>query len=162
MLSTVERMELLKKVPMFDTIPVERLRVVAAICVEKQYSKGDVIFRQADPGDELYIVIEGKVCIGLYDSTGEVFTRLAIYETGGVFGEMILFHGGKRSASAVALNAVMMLALHADALIALLHQYPDLGIEMLKTLSERLRSANARIEELHSATRRDRLMTHRD
>ena len=162
MLSTAERMTLLKTVPLFDSIPVERMHVVAAICLEKLYLKDELLFRQGDPGDELYIVIKGRVNIGLFDMEGGSFTRLATYEAGGVFGEMTLFQGGTRSASAIAASDVTMLALRGDALIALLHQYPDMAIEMLKTLSERLRKANARIEDLITATRRDGLMASRE
>lgn len=157
MLSIVERMILLKKVSVFESLPVDRLRVLAAVCTERLYPRDTVIFRKDEPGDELYIVVEGEVEVGLYDSAGETFTRLAVYPSGSAFGEMTLFQGGTRSASARAASDVLMLALRSDALNALLHQFPDIAIALLATLSDRLREANTQIESLATAARRDSL-----
>lgn len=158
MLSIVERMILLKRVSIFDSLPVDRLRVLAGACTERLYTRDSVIFRKGAPGDELYIVVEGEVNVGLFDLESEngdaineagngsgAFTRLATYTAGGVFGEMTLFHGGKRSATAVAATDVIMLALRGGVLTALLHQYPDIAVELLAAFSDRLRVANEQL-----------------
>lgn len=158
MLSIVERMILLKRVSIFDSLPVDRLRVLAGACTERLYTRDSVIFRKGAPGDELYIVVEGEINVGLFDLESEngeggggddasagAFTRLATYSAGGVFGEMTLFHGGKRSATAVAATDVIMLALRGGVLTALLHQYPDIAVELLAAFSDRLRTANEQL-----------------
>lgn len=156
MLSIVERMILLKRVSIFDSLPVDRLRVLAGACTERLYTRDSVIFRKGAPGDELYVVVEGEVNVGLFDLESEngggeaengsgAFTRLATYSAGGVFGEMTLFHGGKRSATAVAATDVIMLALRGGVLTALLHQYPDIAVELLAAFSDRLRVANEQL-----------------
>jgi CRP/FNR family transcriptional regulator len=162
--STVERMILLKRVLLFDSLPAERLRALAGICTERLYAPDAVIFRKGDPGDELFVVVEGEVRVGLFEheqadaeaerpptAPGSAFITLAIYGPGSVFGEMTVFNNARRSATAIASGETFLLALRDEALRALLYQQPDIAIELLGTFSDRLRAANERIEALSAS-----------
>jgi len=147
-LSTVERMIVLKKVPLFSAIPIEQMQVLATICIEKIFDKDEVLFRQGDPSNELYIVVDGVVRIGLYNDDETEFTELALNRESTFFGEMTLLQGGTRSATAVAATAVLTLTIRSDALMTLMRQYPELAIELLGAVSGHLTAANARIAQL--------------
>lgn len=152
MLSIVERMIVLKRIPIFNDILVEQLQVMAKISVEKLFNEGDILFRQNDPGDELYIVVDGQVNIGLFNSDESEFTILATYNESSFFGEMTLFRGGTRSATAIAATDILALTIRREALTTLIKQYPELAIELLRTVSNHLADANTRIAELTAQT----------
>ena len=94
----------------------------------------------------LYVIVSGRVGIEQEKQKGQA--RLATLETQAYFGEMTLFENSPRSATAVALQDTLTLRLRREPLIALARQYPDLSLELIKVLSDRLRQANRRIAEL--------------
>lgn len=153
-LSIVERMIFLKKVSFFQGVAVDQLKVLASICDEELFSASDVIFREGERGDSLYIVVNGIVSIGVYSKASEHFVELATYRANSAFGEMSLFDFSPRSASAVAKTDVLLLKLRSEPLLSLMYQEPDLSIELLRSLSENLRNANSRIAALTSTVRK--------
>ena len=150
LLSTVERMIVLKKVALFSTITVDHLQAVATICEERFFSKGDVMFRRGDPGNELFIVVEGEVRIGLHNNDETGFQELAVYKENSYFGEMTLFQDLPRSAAAVAVSDVLVLTVRGAVLIGLMREYPDLAVALLRTVSGHLSAMNDRIANLHN------------
>src|SRR5437870_12220683 len=100
MISTVEKVLFLKSIDLFSQIPGEDLSQIALITDEVPFDEGDEIFREGDPGDTLYFVIDGKVRI---HTGGE---ELAVLGGRQVFGEMALLDSEPRSASAGALSDV--------------------------------------------------------
>lgn len=153
-LSIVERMIFLKKVSFFQGVAVDQLKVLAGICEEELFQADDIIFREGDRGDSLHVVVNGAVGIGIFSKTSDNFTELAVYRANSAFGEMTLFDHSPRSASAVAKSDVLLLKLRSEPLLALMYQYPDLSIELLRSMSNNLRNANSRIASLTSTMRK--------
>jgi len=153
-LSIVERMIFLKKVTFFQGVSVDQLKVLSSICEEELYNADDVIFREGDRGDSLYIVVNGIVSIGIFSKSSDNFTELAAYRSNSAFGEMTIFDYSPRSASAVAKTDVLLLRLRSEPLLALIYQEPDLSIELLRSMSDNLRNANSRIASLTSTMRK--------
>jgi hypothetical protein len=147
LLSTVERIIFLKEVPFFEGMTISQLQVLATICEEEFFEEDQQIFSQGDPGGALYVIVTGRVGIEQEKRKGS-FARLATLEAHSYFGEMTLFDNGPRSAAAIALQDTLTLRLRREPLIALARQYPDLSLELINVLSERLRQANNRIAEL--------------
>lgn len=154
-LSIVERMIFLKKVSFFQGVSVEQLKVLASISEEELFNVDDIIFKEGDRGDSLYIVVNGLVSIGIFSKTSDDLTELAVYRPNSAFGEMSLFDYSPRSASAVAKTDVLLLKLRSEPLLALMYQEPDLSIELLRSISHNLRNANARIASLSSTMRKN-------
>lgn len=153
-LSIVERMIFLKKVSFFQGVAVDQLKVLSSICDEALFTVDDVIFREGDRGDSLYVVVNGAVSIGIFSKSSEAFTELAVYRPNSAFGEMSLFDHSPRSASAVAKTDVLLLKLRSEPLLALMYQEPDLSIELLRSMSNNLRNANSRIASMSSTMRK--------
>ncbi len=147
LLSTIERIIFLKEVPFFEGMTINQLQVLATICEEELFEEDQLIFNQSDPGGALYVIVTGRVGIEQEKRQGS-FARLATLEAHSYFGEMTLFDNGPRSAAAIALQDTLTLRLRREPLIALARQYPDLSLELINVLSERLRQANNRIAEL--------------
>jgi CRP/FNR family transcriptional regulator len=93
------------------------------------------------------MVISGKVAIEQEKRTG-YFARLATMEAHAYFGEESLFDNIERSTAATAIQDTMILRLQREPLIALARQHPNLSLELISVLSQRLREANSRIADL--------------
>lgn len=126
------------------------------------YQDGEVIFQVGEVGDQMYFIEEGRVrIVGSYKLTKKV---LAIYEKGDFFGEMAIFGGKARSASAVAIGATQLLPVTKDTLAAQIQSRPEIGLALLKTLSGRIRNDTLTIGRLADQNKelRQKLIEARD
>ena len=155
MLSTIEKIIFLKEVPFFRGMTIDQLRVLADICDEERFEEDAYIFQEDDPGGVLYVVVDGRVAIEREGKRKGSSTRLATINSYSYFGEMTLFDNGPRTASAVALRDTLILSLRRDPLVTLARQQPDLSIELIQVLSERLREANQQIATLSPSRPRE-------
>lgn len=117
---------------------------------EKQFSKGDVIFREGDMGDTLYQIIDGTVEI--YAGYGESYQQLLV-ELGKdkFFGEMAVIEAYPRSATAVAKDDVKACEIESGQISDYFKSQPDRIVDLMKSLGGRLRDLTADFDEV-SAT----------
>jgi CRP-like cAMP-binding protein len=108
-------------------------------------SKGQVLFKEGDPGDRLFVVVDGKLKLGTASSDGRE-NLLSILGPGDMFGELSLFDPGPRTATATAVVDSKLLALANDRVIGWVTDHPSL--QLLKRLSQRLRRANDVLSDL--------------
>jgi len=137
--------EALSKIKLFTGIHPEGIERLTAVCSEESYRVGDVIFREGEVGDKLYLILEGKVRISR-EVSGMGEEALAVLAPGAAFGEMSLIDDYPRSADARVHERCRLLVLTKGALEDLLFLDKDLAYEILwnfvKTLSARLRETN--------------------
>ena len=134
MISTVEKVLFLKSIDLFSQIPGEDLSQIALITDEIMFEEGDDIFREGDPGDTLYFVIDGRVRI----HTGP--EEIAVLGERQVFGEMSLLDSEPRSASATALSDMTLLKIHRDDFHEILSEKSEIAQGIIKVLTRRLRN----------------------
>jgi len=117
------------------------------------YARGSVIFRQGDPGKELFIVTRGRASARLHQPSGGDI-RLATFAPGTVFGELAILDAGPRSATVIADDDVRCCVLGDERFSALMRDAPHIAIKLLanlgRELSGRLRRANRTIHQLES------------
>ena len=146
----------LAKVPFFDGLTVEALAMIAHVTTEESYAYGTKIFAYGDPGDKLYIVVEGKVRI-FREVGGMGEEALAVLGAGEVFGEMSLLDESTRSAGALAHEKCKLLVITKDAFDDLLFLHKDLAYEVLwacvRMLAARLRETNDKLTFLSTTGR---------
>lgn len=135
---TLERILLLKQVSFFSSLHIHELRLLAEIVEEVSAEDGHTVFKQGDPGDSMYVILEGHVQICLEDGTP--IKVLANFEA---FGEMSLVDDEPRSAAARALDACKLLRIEREKFLSLLSQYPDIAMGLLRMMSKRLRQSLA-------------------
>lgn len=135
----IERVLLLTRVPLFGYLRSDQLNRLAPVLEPVAWSRGERIFGMGDLGFELYIITVGRVGISV-DSDPARANFINEIKAGGCFGEMSLVDNEPRSASAYALEDTQALALDKEKLHGLLMSYPELGIGMLRALSQRLRA----------------------
>ncbi len=148
MLSVIEKIIFLKEVHFFERMTINQLEVLANVAEEKLFEEDVRIFDEGDPGGVLYVVVNGKVAIEREGARKGSTIRLATYGPHSYFGEVTLFDGSPRSASAIAVQDTLTLSLRREPLIALARQYPDLSLELIHVLSLRLREASDQISKL--------------
>lgn len=137
-----ERLLLLKQSAIFSRVATDDLRLVAQALEEQSFFAGQQIFEINEQGNQLYLLVAGRVGIKLDGSGGDY---ISILGPGECFGEMNLLDDLPRSASAHALEDTTVLTLEKTRLRGLLQSYPEIGIGMLRSLSLRLREANNRL-----------------
>src|SRR5450631_4680336 len=103
--------------------------------------RGDVLFREGDRGDRLYVIGEGKIKLGLTSIDGRE-NLLAILGPGEMFGELSLFDPGPRNATAVALTDATLLGVGHPDLEPWLTGRPEVAASLLAALARRLRRTN--------------------
>lgn len=139
-LSSVERIVLLREVPLFQTLEINDLKQLAELASEQLFHQGDYIVRQGEQGDQLYIIASGDVEIWL--NTGRKEEQVALGKTGDFFGEMAVLETAPRSASIRAHTPVRALVIDGDPFKAILRDRPEVALTVLRGLSQRIRRAN--------------------
>ncbi len=122
----------------------------------KTFEPGQVIFKEGEPGDEMFIIIQGEVEIRKRTSAKTSKTLIA-FDEGDIFGEMALIEKKPRSATAVTLKACRMLVMNEALLDTMLENNPDFAKKMIRILSERIRKANAIIQNITSTNRQNQI-----
>jgi sulfate permease, SulP family len=116
------------------------------------YQHGDVIFREGDPGGEVFILTKGTASAFLQSLDGTI--RLATFAPGTVFGELAILDGGQRSATVVADEDLVCFVLTMSNFTALTERNPSVAVRILaaigRELSARLRTANRTIHQLET------------
>jgi CRP/FNR family transcriptional regulator, cyclic AMP receptor protein len=139
-----ETARLLARVPLFADLSERDLAQLAQVAVPRSYDTGEAVFREGDTGDTCYLVRDGAVRVTRRHSDGRVIT-LAELRAGSIFGELAMFGGETRSASVEVLEPTRALAILAGDMRRLMIQHPEIAVNMLEGLANRLRDANERI-----------------
>jgi CRP/FNR family transcriptional regulator, cyclic AMP receptor protein len=103
----------------------------------RSYKAGEIIFRQGDPAEELYIVKSGKVEIRLGNRLLDTLPELSI------FGEMALIDHSPRGATAVAATDATVVPVGEKQFLFLVSRTPHFALNVLRVLAQRLRTANS-------------------
>ncbi|HXE58015.1 MAG TPA: Crp/Fnr family transcriptional regulator [Gemmatimonadales bacterium] len=140
-------LEVLRKVPLFASLPESELQAFAELTRERAYPKGSVILFEDDPGDALYLVAAGQVKVVLIGEDGREVI-LSVLGEGSFFGEMALLDDEPRSAHVIAMEDATLLALRREDFHARLRASPEVAIGLLRELSRRLRRADEKIGSL--------------
>jgi CRP/FNR family transcriptional regulator len=135
------------KAPLFAALDLESAAALRASMVEVRARKGDVIFREGDPGDRLYVITSGKVTLGHKAVDGRE-TLIAVLGAGEMFGELSLFDPGQRTATATALTDATVLGFGREALRPLIVNRPEVAEKLLQALAKRLRRTEDAMADL--------------
>lgn len=115
----------------------------------RQFAKDDYICHEGQPGSEMYIILKGSVGIYITNTLGTL-NQVATMKEGGFFGEMSIFDNLPRSASCIALEDSICMAVDKNNLKDFLVTCPDIAIQMLNNMSGRVRNLN---DELYKTNR---------
>jgi CRP/FNR family transcriptional regulator, cyclic AMP receptor protein len=134
MLSTPEKVAILRSVSLFVDTPDKTLTHIAACLQQTEYQANQTIFEKNDPGDCMYIVVKGSVRVHDGERT------LNSLGAGEVFGEMALLDFHPRVASATSTEASVLLRLDHDPFYVMMDEHPEISHGIIHTLCYRLRA----------------------
>ncbi len=139
--------ELIGVIPLFEGLPQEHLRDLAAIAGELTLRKREAIFHEGQPGKGFYVVVSGRVKIFKLSAEGKE-QILHIFGAGEPFGEVPVFAGRNFPANAESMEECRLLFFPRDSFVALIKRNPTIALNMLAVLSRRLRVFSSLIEDL--------------
>jgi uncharacterized membrane protein len=136
----MDRIELLKHIPLFESLEEEDLTALAGKLRESRVEAGTTIFSQGDEGDAMYVIEEGAVDI-VAGSGKQKVTLTSLFKSQ-YFGELSLLDGAPRSATASAARASSLLALDRDDFIDFVKKRPEAALSIMHEVGERIRATN--------------------
>jgi CRP/FNR family transcriptional regulator len=144
MASVDETVRLLAATEVFGEVEPRELEEVAKVAVPRSWDRGQVIFREGDVGDTCYLLRSGAIVLTREHQDGRM-VALAELRAGMLFGELAMFRGETRSATAEALEPTTAVALLAGDVQRLIRRNPDLALKLLASLAERVSRTNERL-----------------
>jgi CRP-like cAMP-binding protein len=137
---------ILKQVSLFTALPGDDLAALAGNLQRRRYARGQVIFRQGDPGVSLYLIEAGAVKIAVSTHRGKGLV-LRILGARDFFGELSLLDGEPRSADAIAHEDCRLLLLQREDFLRFVEDRPGVAKDLLASVSRRLRYTTQQVQD---------------
>jgi CRP/FNR family transcriptional regulator, cyclic AMP receptor protein len=145
--SSISLRQVLRRSRLFARLGDSEIDAILAHATVARQAEGDQIFAKGDPGNSMMAVLKGRVTISAPSPDGRQVV-LTVMREGDVFGEIALLDGHERTADATATTDCELLVVPRRSLLALLERRPDLCIDLLIVLCERLRQTDEQVEDL--------------
>ena len=143
----MKKIELLRSVSLFWDLSEEELGYISEKMIARHYESGQFIFLEDSEGEQCFFVVQGSVKVTRLSKDGREVI-LAMLNEGDFFGEMALLDGESRSANVIALEKTEVLTLNRADFLVVLHDYPQIAIQLLKEMGHRLRKSDRQIASL--------------
>ncbi|MBZ0308328.1 MAG: Crp/Fnr family transcriptional regulator [Anaerolineae bacterium] len=139
-------------IPLFANLAPDVLGHLYYSCHTRKLETREILFHEGDHGNNMYIISSGRIRIWVNTSSGHE-VDLAVLGPNEVLGELEIFDGKPRSASAQALEYTLLVALPREAIFDAIGRNPAMAVHMITILSGRLRNNNLmRIQERSETT----------
>jgi CRP-like cAMP-binding protein len=146
-MATKNEDDVVRRAPLFTAIDDASAASLRASMTGVKLSRGQILFKEGDAGDRLFVVVDGKLKLGTTSNDGRE-NLLSILGPGDMFGELSLFDPGPRTATATAVVDSKLLALANDQVIGWVKDHPQVSLQLLGRLAQRLRKANDVLSDL--------------
>jgi CRP-like cAMP-binding protein len=142
-LSTLERILLLREVPMFSKLSPEDLEQIADIAHEQLFTSRAILCREGEPGNTLFIIVSGQVDVCI--AAGKKESIIASRGPGEFVGEMAILESMPRSATLRARGEVRALVIEGESFNAIMMDRPEVAVSALRHMSGRVRALSERL-----------------
>jgi CRP-like cAMP-binding protein len=139
--------EALRRAGLFQGVDPESVEALADEFETVDAPRGTVLFNEGEPGESLFVVLSGKVKLGRRSADGRE-NLVAIMGPADEFGELSLFDPGPRTATATAVTDARLARLPKAALQKWVMERPQIGMQLLRVVSRRLRRSNTMLADL--------------
>jgi CRP/FNR family cyclic AMP-dependent transcriptional regulator len=136
--------ETLRNIPLFAGLPVPRLKLIAYTAEIVRFEAGEVIVQQGDPADAVYIIAEGEAEVWLRNDDGRDI-QLNTMPKHSLFGEIGVLCNGRRTTTVRAKDQVTTFKIGAKLFLDLLRQSPEIGMQVMTVLAQRLERTTVRL-----------------
>ena len=142
----VDKRKLLEHHPLFGRLEPDQLDRLVTYMRVARYPRRTVLFRKGDPGNNMMVVLQGRVKVCTHSEDGKELV-LNLFSAGEVFGEIALLDGADRTADAVTLDACELLVLERRDFLPFLRGHPDACMRLMAVLCQKLRQTSVLLEE---------------
>jgi CRP/FNR family transcriptional regulator, cyclic AMP receptor protein len=129
--------ETLRNIPLFAGLPTPRLKLIAYTAEMVRFESGEVIVRQGDPADAVYILAEGEAEVLLTDDQGQDMS-LGTMGRHTLFGEIGVLCKGRRTTTVKAKEGVVTYKISSQLFLELVRSSPEIGMQVMTVLAQRL------------------------
>ncbi len=148
-MSIEQEVEILRNIPMFAKIEPAKLKLMAFSSERLSFKPGQDLFKMGDAGDAAYIMIEGTADV-IIDAAGGELT-VAQLTKNDIVGEIAILCDVPRTATIRAVDEVTALKITTDLFFRMVTDFPDMGIEIMRSLAQRLENTTAKLREARAA-----------
>lgn len=149
-MTNTKHLDFLKQSPLFAEIGDTQLQIIATDIVVRRFGPGEIIFREGDPGQVLYLVFSGQVRIFVNGLDGSETSVILCGKPGDIFGELAVVDGLPRSATAVSLGDTILYTLSRENFRKHMRQCPQLALNFMRELAVRVRYNTKQMNTLAS------------
>jgi len=132
---------------LFNNLSSEQLEVIRQRLHFHRAENEEQLIAEGEPGNRVYLISSGKVNILKVIDTDRSKV-LATLGPGSIFGEVAILTGGPRTAAVIAESTTELYYLERDEVMELMHQIPDIAINLARVMCERLRRADQEIRQV--------------
>ena len=140
----------LQRTPMFQGVDPSRLRLLAFMGEDRTFRDGEYVVRQGDSSDSAYLILGGAAEVEV--AFGESSTVVATLGASEVFGEIAMLCETPRTASIRASGELRTLMFEREGMLRLLREFPEMAIEMSRSLAQRLERTTGELARLRAET----------
>ncbi len=140
------RIQLIRS-PLFRGLPPAALEEIVKMAQPRTRAMGTLLVSQGEGGDALFVIAAGRAKVVLFGESGREVT-LSTLSAGDFVGEMAMLSSVPRSANVIALEPLTVLAFGRELFEPMLRRHPQIAINLLQVMVERLRRADETIASL--------------
>ena len=148
-MSIDQEVEILRNIPMFAKIDPPKLKLMAFASERLSFRPGQELFKQGDAGDSAYIVVEGEADVLVNTPNGAL--KVATLKRNDIIGEIAILCDVPRTATVAASTDLVTLKITKDLFFRMVTDFPDMGIEIMRSLAHRVEQTTAQLREARAA-----------
>jgi CRP-like cAMP-binding protein len=138
--------ETLRNIPLFAGLPTARLKLIAYTAEVVQFAPGEVLVRQGDEPDAVYIITEGEAEVRLAGADGEEIP-VATLGANSLLGEIGVIARSRRTTTVRARTPVTTFKIAGNVFLDLVRSSPDIGMQVMTVLAQRLERTTALLHQ---------------
>ena len=143
-----DEVELLRRVPLFADVSPAKLKLLAFTSDKVSFPAGRVLFNQGDEGDAAYVILSGSADILINSPSGPI--KISNVAENSIVGEIAILCDVLRTATVKIATPVEALRIRKEDFLKLLTEFPEMAIEIVRVLADRLDKTNAALTEARS------------
>lgn len=147
-MSIAQEVECLRKIPLFANVEMSKLKLLAFTSERVTYKPGDVLFHQDDMGTCAFIILSGEAEVVVRTPTGPL--TVATLGPREIVGEIAILCDVPRTATVRAVTDLDTLCVPKDHFFQMISEFPQMAVEIMRALAQRLEKTTARLREVLS------------
>lgn len=148
-MSLEKEVEILRRIPLFSNIEPAKLKLMAFASERVTYRSGQALMQQGETGDAAYVILEGQADVLVNTPNGPL--KVAEVGVNDIVGDIAILIDIPRTATVSATSELVTLKLTKELFYQLVHDFPDMAIEVMRVLATRLEQTTADLREARAA-----------